>query len=261
MKYDGRISGGSKGASGNAFRGRTGMFYAVSGTDWQRRVSALLRDQGRFTSLQREVRNVNGQLAEQLANLMVVELEQSRVPYRKGVGTGRLARALLDRRNRHVDQGGFGVGSPLWLNQSEAKYWRAIELGSSHFVGRMLTGVWGESLTGNTIKRGRFGPYPEAGPRFTGFGANRNGRLLPMTRGRAYQVLRASGVTRTQIRKDWMGARGIVREPIRAHRYMRDAWKDFNIAGRARAVVTQVFRAAGLPPPRPAGGGRMNHRR
>jgi hypothetical protein len=41
---------------------------------------------------------------------------------------------LLDPHNRWVDQGGFGNYRRL----DEAKYWRAIELGSSDFVSGSL---------------------------------------------------------------------------------------------------------------------------
>ena len=250
MRYSLRKIGASTGPGGRAYRARSGMLYASASADVG--IERLNRIKGKFANTQGQIAEVNRRLAKVLVDLMIEELAQSIV--RPGVSTGRLARALEDPRNRRADQFGLGVGDPEFLDASQAKYWRAIELGTRKFVGKKIRGVWGDSLTGTYGGRGKYGPYPLADSPFTAFGAGSGGRLRPMGRGAAYKALRASGGTGTRAQ---LGAvEGFIQRPIEPHLYMRNAWDRLDVKARSREVVAEVFREAGLPVPKPSKGRR-----
>lgn len=240
------IRGGSSGGDkGRGFRRAHGVLFATAGL----KTGGLGRDaRGRFTTFQNELYQVNLGLAIQLQDMMAERLEATRVPSRRGVASGRLEKAILDRRNRVVNNGGFGVGRIEWLDKSEAKYWRAIEVGTSQFVGNVIpTGVWGGSLTGQMGGTSPYGPYPIAGPPFTLSGANRSGRVRPMGRTYMYRVLAASGMAKRQA---YLMSRNkhqaVIQRPIEAHHYMKGAWRDFRPAARGREAIQRALRASGI---------------
>lgn len=243
-----RKLGASSGPSGRRGRARTGtLFYiAVDDTKAKKRLRDL---QGKFVALNGHLAGLNARQAEMLVERMVTNLQESLL--RPGVSTKRLETALKDQENRVSDRFGFGAGKISFLDRSQAKYWRAIELGSTAHLGRTITGVWGESMSGRTARGGAYGPYPLAGPAYTPFGANSSGRLIPMTRKQAYGVLRKAGYARRGAGSA-NSTRGVIHEPIRAHLYMRKAYQ-WSRTNYARAVQDE-FVKAGLPKPKPGRG-------
>lgn len=244
MDLGDRIRGGSFGsAAGRGFRRQFGVLYAASGLNEE----GFARDaRGRFITFQSVLRDRNERMAEELQLLMAFKLEESRVPSRRGVASGRLEAALLDPRNRTATTFGFGVGKISWLDKSEAKYWRSIEVGTSQFVGNQLpVGLWGASLTGEYGGSSRFGPYPLAGGPFSPTGGRRSDRMRPMGKSFAYRHLIESGMRR---RDAFLASRrrGIITQPIEAHHYMRDAWRDFHVPAQAIASMEAALAAAGL---------------
>lgn len=245
MHYGDTLRGGSSGGDkGRAFRTRTGTLFASAGM----KGGSLGRDaRGRYTTFQNELYHINLKLALELQAMMVEKLEATRVPERKGVASGRLAAALSARENRDVTNAGFGVGKVSWLDRSQAKYWRAIEVGTSQFVGNVLpVGLWGSTLSGAYGGTSRFGPYPLAGPSFSWTGNRRDGRLRPMGRTYAYRHLAESGMSKREAYLLSKKKMPTIQNPILAHRYMKGAWDDFRPAARTTAAVRQALRAAGI---------------
>lgn len=244
MEYDGDLTGASRGAGGARFRVEHGLLYAfvkVLPGD------ALSRDlQGRFTSFQHILYERNQKLAQELQDLALEKLDQSII--RPLVSTHRLHNALADPRNRIVTQWGFGVGVIDWLDRSKAKYWRAIEVGTSQFVGNPLPKgwLWGASLTGNYGGSSSYGPYPLAAGPFTVTGKGEGGRVRPMGPSYAYRILLDQGVERRKAY--FMTRRGQDREihtPIEAHHFLHDAWEEFDPVGRATAAIIAALKDAG----------------
>lgn len=171
--------------------------------------------------------------AQRLQELMVAQRQQGSVQSRRSVSTQRLDRALLSRQNRVVGQRNgvfiFGVGVPSFLNSPEsgAQYWRAIEEGTSFFVGRRLTGVFG--ATADEVGAG--------GRPFSPFGANRAGTFVPLRARAARAALRAEGYEGREANR----VSGIIRRPIRAQHYMRKAWQKWDgrtVARELSALLT-----------------------
>lgn len=246
------IRGGSSGGDkGRDFRRTNGVLFASAGMKGS---GSLGRDaRGHFTTFQNELYHINLKLALELQEMMAERLEASRVPSRRGVASGRLEAAILDRRNRFVHNFGFGVGVISWLDKSEAKYWRAIEVGTRQFVGNKLPfGIWGSTLTGAYGGRSSFGPYPLAGPPWSATGAQRDGRLRPMGKTYAYRHLVASGMARRDAFKA-SRARAVIQRPIEAHHYMHGAWRDFRPAARTTAAIKRALRTSGISGPRALG--------
>ncbi len=119
---------------------------------------------------------------------------------RKDASTGRLEAALLDERNIEVRGSHLRVMIPEFLYK-EVPYWRAIDQGSRHFVGRRLVGVF--------TTEGEVGPFIKGaggedflGPRH--FGRGRAGsearRLLDAA---GYESSRVS----TRVSKGIIGVR------------------------------------------------------
>lgn len=239
-----RSLGGSTGPSGRKGRARTGsLFYiALDDTKGKKHLRNL---QGKFIALEASLDGLHARLASDLVARMVSNLQESLL--RPGVSTSRLADALEHRDNRVSDRFGFGAGNIPFLDRSQAKYWRAIELGSTAHLGHKLTGVWGATLTGSDTGGGKYGPYPLAGPEYSPFSGRRSDRLIPMSRKRAYNLLRASGYARRG-RGSANSTKGIISVPIRAHLYMRKAyqWSRTSYA----AEVQKAFANAGLPVPK-----------
>lgn len=239
-------SGAARGRNANKARNTHGLLFVSEDDQCSRQIHDLL---GRWKSAGAQMQAANTALAAQLADAMVAELNAPGVLRRPAVSTKRLELALKDERNRVVNNTWFGVGIPAFLDQSQAKYWRAIEQGSTHFVGKTLTGLWGRSLTGAT-KVSPWNPqgYPLAGEPFSRTGASTGGRFRPMKAKDAQRMLRAS--MREQGVRGRVG-RGVmvIRKPITEHRYMERAWENFGIVERTDAAVNEAFDAAGLPRP------------
>jgi hypothetical protein len=180
------------------------------------------------------------ELAEHTAAQLMLGLR------RKKVSTGRLRNALLDRKNRYSDQFGYGVGRPEFLDQSAAKYWRQIDQGFEGHVGRLITGVWGATLTGGlAYSRTNPGGYPVAGPAFTAFGmGGGQGRLKPMGRKWAYRLLRKQAGTRDKaaLKGLNLGTQGVIENPIEAEEYFLRGWRAFNARERTVEVVKDALR-------------------
>jgi len=218
MEYDEGPIGGSSGPKGIRMFG--GMIYVTASAETG--IDRAQRDvNGRFLpAVQRHVAETNRRLARELADDMADRLQASLV--RDEASTGRLKRAILDPRNRSADQFGFGVGDVDFLDNSEAKYWRAIEQGTTHFVGRKLTGVWGD------MGGSEFSPF---GPRTA------HERLYPMGPVAARMLLRSAGYDRSEL-----NVRGVIEEPIHAHRYMQGAWENFDMHVRAAQLFREILR-------------------
>lgn len=239
------IRGGSSGGDkGRTFRRTHGTLFASAGM----KAGGLGRDAGgRYSTFQNELNHINLKLAIELQQMMADRLEDSRVASRRGVASGRLEAALLDRRNREVTNNGFGVGKISWLDSSQAKYWRSIEVGTSQFVGNLIpVGLWGATLTGGYGGTSRYGPYPIAGGPFSSSGGGRrNGRVRPMGRTYAYRLLAESGMRKRDAFLMTRAKQSVIQRPILAHRYMAGAWSDFRPAARVTAAVTHALRISG----------------
>lgn len=218
MDYTEGAPGGASGPK--AIRMFGGLIYVTASAEVG--IDRMQRDiAGRFVpAMQRHVAETNRRLASELANAMAERLDESLV--RDEASTGRLRGAITDPRNRSADQFGFAVGDVDFLDHSQAKYWRAIEQGTTHFVGKRITGVWGD------IGGAEFSPF---GPR------TRHERLWPMSQRSARRLLRAAGYERREI-----NTRGIIQEPIQAHRYMQGAWEGFDMHVRAAQLYREILR-------------------
>lgn len=216
--------GAAVGSQGTARRAHAGLIFFSM--DTEAFVGAIRDKMGRFTKAQSQMAEVNRRLALELAEAVVEQLETSYE--RPGASTGRLAQAMMDSRNRRADQFGFGVGVISFLDESQAKYWRAIEQGTTHFLGKQLTGYW--------LDGGEVAPFGVPNPA---------GRFVPGSRKSAYEILRAAGHTSREASR----TKGIIKVPIEPHRYLSEAWGEFNVRERTVAAVQEVFRELGLPVP------------
>lgn len=238
--------GRATGKKAATFVGRHGLIVVSTEINI---ASHLLRDQrGWYVSTQGQVAEEGQRLALELATHVREAFLSSRK--RPKVSTGRLVAAIMHRKNRVGRKEGYGVGNPEFLDRSEARYWRQIDQGFTGHVGRLITGVWGETLTGDW-RAARTGPYPVAGAPITGFGANAQGRLIPMGRKQAYKVLRRQVGSRNKetLKAARLYTAGIIENPIAAQEYFRRGWETFDARERTTAAVAQVLRD-NLPPPR-----------
>lgn len=233
---------GAKSRAGAAgrFAGRAGLIGVVVEFD---KVGVLRNPDGTFTSLQDKMAAANEKLALELAQATAkAQLASMRRP---GVSSKRLQQALLHPNNRYADKIGYGVGRPEFLDKSEAKYWRQIDQGYKGHLNRVIRGIWGSTITGEYGGRSRYGPYPIAGPEFTGMGAEgeAGGRLLPF----GYSKLR-KGMGKER------STRGVIRKPIMPQQYFRRGWKEFDAKKRTtevvRAEVSAAFGGQGVPTPK-----------
>lgn len=222
------FAGIGKGAA--RFQGNRGLILVVTDLDVR---GALRNPDGTFTAFQGNVLKANQRLVVELAESVAKAAKASQV--RPGVSSGRLQSALLDRRNRFASKEGYGVGKPEFLDQSQAKYYRQIDQGYSGHVGREIRGLFGSSLTGEFGGFSPFGPYPIAGPVFTGIGAKgqRGGRLLPFGYSKKRKGL---GKERS--------ARGRIDKAIAAQRFFARGWEDFNARARTTEVVKEELALA-----------------
>ena len=244
-----------KGKQGRAaqFGARHGLITVVAGFGEQAKLLHVKAANGRRyfagNGLQSDLAAANKILALELAQA-TANASRSRLK-RPGVSTGRLYAALLAEGNRHSDQFGFGVGNPQFLDRSAAKYWRQIDQGFTGHLGRIITGVWGATLTGEYGGRSRYGPYPLAGPSFSGFGAGNQDRLRPMGRKYAYRLLRKQAGTRNKTALKGLGTQGVISKAISPERYFAAGWEEFNARRRVnevvRQIVTDAFGGMGIP--------------
>lgn len=224
------------------FAGQFGLI-AVS-TDFYIGSSVMRNALGQFVpNVQRDVAVIGADLAKGLAESIAAAAKESML--RPGVSTGRLQKAILDRRNRIGTQFGYGVGRPEFLDRSEAKYWRQIDQGYTGHLGREIRGVFGGSLTGALGGQSRYGLYPIAGAPFTAIGQGAGGRLLPLGKRDAYAKL--AGARRLGKRRGNVAVRGVIEQPIEPQEYFRRGWEDFNPASRTTAAVKAVLQR-NLPP-------------
>lgn len=221
---------GARSRQGPGFQGRHGLMAVVVEFD---KVGVLRNPDGTFTSMQGRVGAAHARLAEELAQHVAAAQQASML--RPGVTSGRLQKALLHPKNRYADQVGYGVGRPEFLDQSQAKYWRQIDQGYKGHLGRQIRGVWGATLTGEYGGYSRFGPYPIAGPEFTGMGAEgqSGGRLLPF----GYSKLRAGMGKERSIK-------GVITKPIAPQQYFKRGWESFNARSRTTEVIRDEVSAA-----------------
>lgn len=233
--------------SGAGIASREGLLFVQGNTAG---IDAYLRDaRGRFvTAGSSQTAGINYRLARELADLAVEEL-RSQIQ-RPSVSSKRLERAILDQRNIYADQFGFGVGNPSFLDFSEAKYWRAIEQGTTYFVGKKIRGVWGAPLGGGT-GTGKYGDYAIPRGPYSGFGEATGQKLYPLGR---VSAIRALGTDR---RKGTGGApdmrlrtSGVIEKPITPKRYFRQAWERFDMRDRSEAVIRNIYPMAERRAPR-----------
>lgn len=224
------------------------------------------RHQGRVTSnAHREM--VNQVMAQRLAAQMVKELQSGL--RRPNVSTGRLAKALMDPQNMAATAYGFGVGNPNWLDRSPAKYWRAIEEGTTFFLGDIIGGMWGANAEGAQARPPWSGFGESTGGKYVRFNAEvgryaaaenkkrrsaaiktRNANRPKGSKSRRQAVIGQRGIHSAQINKSRFRTTGEIRVPIYAHNYMSDAWRHFP----AREIGLQISKALlrdMMPTPKP----------
>jgi hypothetical protein len=97
-----------------------------------------------WARIMRAMDSYNRVMGAELAAKVVAESRKGRL--RKSVSSGRMDAATLDPRNFQQTRTGWGIGVPSFLDNSQAKYWRQIEEGTSVHVGRKIKGVWGQPL-------------------------------------------------------------------------------------------------------------------
>lgn len=208
--------GGQRGANGR------GLIY-LDMHDVINKIGRIRFGSGKAINASGFATAANRRAAIHLQELMVEE--RNKTVRRPKVSTGRLDQAILAEQNRFVSSSQIGVGIPGFLTQ-KAPYWRAIEEGTSYFVGRTIYGVFGESLSGETASGGAYGPYPLAGGRYTPFGANRAGRLIPPGGMRQAGLTGKGAAQRLGFTRG--AKRGVIKRPIQRQAYMRNAWRKFD---------------------------------
>lgn len=248
MRYDNPLRGSSRGgAQGGNFRARHGVLYAqvLNNAKIPRDMRGMMLPY---------LQGINEKLAVELQELVAAKLESSRVPSRRGVSSGRLKGAILDPKNRMVTPFVMGVGRMDWLDKSQAKYWRGIEVGTDQFVGNFIKAgwLWGGSLSGHYGGTSRFGPYPLADQPFSRSMPGRgDGRVRPMSKATAYRFLAAQGMRK---RDAYMTVRSMkpveIKRAIHAHWMFREAWREFDAEAKGRAALREAMYHMGLLGPR-----------
>lgn len=113
--------------------------------------------QGRFLSAQRESTKRNERLAVNVQQDVVLRM-RNHISFgpRATASTGRLLQVTASNRNVVVNQYGFGVGVPKFLDGSVAKYWRTFEEGSA--------AVWKKPFVGTQLFQFRKNPSRRPSP-------------------------------------------------------------------------------------------------
>ncbi len=205
--------------------------------------SDLFRDpNGRFNTLVAEVYEANEELAVKLQQEVATALRHSLK--RPRVSSGMLQRALLDRRNRVVDVDGFGVGVPSFLDESAAKYWEQIDVGSTVHLGQKLRGLWGDAITyhGAEYIRGDYTSQRDLVGQLSPFGPPQGQGFRPFRRADAARALRSQG---------WKGSavsrtKGIIGQPIEPHEYFKQGWDALGGIRAVERAYDKAFRSVGL---------------
>lgn len=232
------------GKGSGRFAGQFGLI-AVS-TEFSKGSAVMRNAKGQFVpKVQADVALIGQQLALELAQSTARAAKASML--RPRVSSGRLQSAILDPRNRVGTQFGYGVGRPLFLDRSEAKYWRQIDQGFSGHVGREIRGVFG-NRKGPFTGSSRSGPYMIPTGQFTAIGAGAPiGKLYPLGRQSALRLLRnsrKSGRLRRMVRTE-----STIEKPISPQQYFLRGWEDFNAKSRTTAAVKAALEK-NLPPGR-----------
>lgn len=168
---------------------------------------------GTFNEFVNLFRQRNERLAKQFSDEVNKKLDGSMK--RPLASTGRLERALSDKRNRVASPTMWGYGNPAWLDRSPARYWRQIEEGTRVHLGRAIRGIW-------AVNR-------ETGP-YHGFNSKRNQDAFLPSRSKEAPV-------------------GIIGKPITPHRYMEMSWRGFNPKQRSKQALYDVLIEAGVITP------------
>lgn len=194
---------------------------------------------GGAAAVERILREANDDLALYLQNEVVKALERGRIPTRRGVSTGRLKNAIMNRKNVIIRPFGFGVGVPSWLDRSQAKYWRQIDEGTRVHVNRpnYFVGIWGASATGRYAS-GRTGRWMVPGGPYTPTGQNRSGKFLPMRMARNPRSNVAKVLGDQRGLPDIIGFR--ITKPIAPQDYFAEGWRAANM----EKVAVEVLRTA-----------------
>lgn len=220
-------------ASGAAGRGALyGQF------DFQ--ATSLFRDpKGLFTTFGSEVYTANERLALKLQKLVAQSLRQSLV--RPRTSTGMLERALLNQRNRIVTNAGFGVGIPSYLDDSAAKYWEQIDVGSTAHLGQKMKGLWGDTIAyrGPDYIKGDPTSQRDIVGDVTPFGAGAGQGFRPFSASSAKQALRDAG-------HPTKGYSGVIKKAIEPHEYFRAGWDALGGLNGIQQEYDRAFRAIGF---------------
>ena len=120
------------------------------------------------------------------------------------------------------------MGDVPFLDQSEGKYWRAIEQGTRRFVGQTMRGYWAGGATG---------PY-------YGFDNTRSqDRFIPRGRADALKVLQRQKRRSAEASN---AVKGRIQKPIMPHNYFRTAWREFNVPQQSERALTDALREVGI---------------
>lgn len=217
-------------ARGSAsFGGQGGVFYRFDPKKFG--LEAKARNAlGQWTSLQAVSERANRRAVDQMADWALEELTK-RIRREEGPQgrTYRLENAIKNPRSHFVNRDGFEflVASEM---SKQAVYWRAIEHGSDHMVGKRIRLVFSSGGRYIPADRTRTG---------TGFGASARGGLDS-----AYVKVikqKADG-SRAQSRIPFV----VVRRPIQAYGYGRAAivrFQDNDFAWYRKAIAEEMARS------------------
>lgn len=188
---------------------------------------------GQWTNLQAVVERVNEHAVEQLGEWAVEELNK-RVRREEGPQgrTHTLERAVTNPRSSVVTKDGFEflVAQRMY---EQARYWRAIEHGSDHMVGRRLRLIF---VSGGQYRK------PDAARSGTGFGDSAKGGLDS-----AY--VRSAAVQPNGSRAQSFIPYVTIRRPIQPYHYAQKAIERFEENNFAwyRAAMDAEMVSSGFP--------------
>lgn len=152
---------------------------------------------------------------------------------------------------------GFAVGDPAFLESEASKvraYWRGLEYGSDKFLGRVITGLWGDrgGPRGGLITGGELDTFHD--------GTGGQQKLVPFVRPqeevqigarRALGYLLGTGQLTYPIHRTFLSrldqgdmrvpTAGVIKRPIVAQHAYRDAVRRFQPLERERDAIAQIF--------------------
>lgn len=155
---------------------------------------------------------------------------------------GRLLKAILDERNRHVTEDGYYVGrlDESWSGEVR-QYYKGLEIGTSVFVGRYLRGAF---LTeGGTLDIPRKGGRD---PRFLQFGP-----IGPLLKDDTFETRRGVNASDPSSGTRPRKVRGVlIKNPIKPYHYTQTGFRNFQDKGylgeRAFEIYQDEFKFLGL---------------